>query len=90
MMWLILYLYGNFFKQGSPIVDLGIKEDPWALTVTIKSGTGHPDAVLGGTTTITSVEGWFNFTDLFISHAGSGYVLMFDITTPSSAASMYR
>ena len=75
-------------EQGSPIVDLGIKEDPWELTANIKSGTGHPDAVLGGTTTISSAEGWFNFTDLFITHAGPGYILQFDITKPSSAAGL--
>jgi len=31
----------------------------------------------------TFVNGWANFTDLFISHEGSGYIIDFDIVVPT-------
>ena len=71
------------------IDDLGIKENPWQITATLRGGTGHASAVLSGTTTIASTNGWFNFTDLAISHAGSGYIIDFAITYPASAAGLF-
>ncbi|XP_052805044.1 fibrocystin-L-like isoform X2 [Mya arenaria] len=67
------------------VVELGTRENPWELTVSIRQGTGHPDAVLDGTLNITSADGWFNFTDLVISHMGNDYVLDFNVTYPPEA-----
>ena len=67
------------------IDQLGTIENPWQMTATLRSGTGHASAILGVTTTVTSANGWFNFTDLTLSHAGLGYIIDFDITMPSTA-----
>ena len=56
------------------------------MTARLRNDTGHPDAALSGITTISSVDGWFNFTNLTISHAGEGYVIEFEITYPPTAA----
>ena len=58
------------------------------MTATIRSNTGYSGAVLGGTVTVEADNGWFNFTDLSISHAGTGYIIDFDITMPTAAAGM--
>jgi hypothetical protein len=66
---------------------LGTAEYPWQLTATIRTGTGHSNAVLGGTVTVEAVDGWFNFTDLTISHMGTGYILEFNVSYPVQAES---
>lgn len=38
--------------------------------------------MLNGTLTVSASDGWFNFTDLVISHMGSGYVLDFYVSYP--------
>ena len=68
---------------------MGIVEDPWKITATLRAGTGHANAVLGGTVTVTTANGWANFTDLQISHKGSGYIIDFQISYPLSAAGSY-
>ncbi|XP_076825618.1 fibrocystin-L-like isoform X2 [Clavelina lepadiformis] len=57
----------------------------WMVTVTLdKSG---PDidarAILLGNTTVRVYKGYANFTDLRITHSGTGYVLRFAISQPS-------
>ena len=64
-----------------------MSDESWKLTVSIHSGSGHPSAVLSGTTTVAFVGGWANFTDIAISHAGA-YKLDFNITTPNSNLSV--
>ena len=71
------------------ITQLGIESNPWQMEAKIRSGTGHPQAVLGGTTTVVSDNGWFNFTGMFISHAATGYYIDFDIIMPSTAVGKY-
>ena len=74
-----------FCCQSVVITDLGTLEHPWQLEVSIRLGTGHPDAVLSGTLQVNVSNGWFNFTDLAISHMGAGYILDFNVTYPEAA-----
>ena len=67
------------------VTDLGTNEYPWQLTASIRPGTGHPDAVLIGNLQVNASNGWFNFTDLVISHMGNGYILDFNVTSPQVA-----
>ena len=67
------------------MTDLGTLEHPWELEVSIRPGTGHPHALLSGTLQVNASNGWFNFTDLAISHMGTGYILDFNVTYPSAA-----
>jgi hypothetical protein len=41
--------------------------------------------MLNGTVTVNCSEGWFTFTDLAISHMGTGYVLDFNVSFPAEA-----
>lgn len=77
--------------QGAVIANLGIQDSPWQITATLRScpGCGHANAKLTGTLTVTSSNGWFNFTDLQISHKGDGYIIDFEITSPASATCKY-
>ena len=50
------------------------------------------DAELIGTTTVENTNGWFNFTDLGVSHAGE-YQIQFMMSEPDAASHlryMYR
>ncbi|XP_045210443.2 fibrocystin-L-like isoform X2 [Mercenaria mercenaria] len=67
------------------VTELGTDEFPWQLTASLRAGTGHPDAVLNGTLLVTCSNGWFNFTDLAISHMGTGYIIDFNISYPTQA-----
>ncbi|NWJ48732.1 MAG: hypothetical protein HXX08_22975 [Chloroflexi bacterium] len=74
-----------------------------AVTIAIKSGTGTPGAILGGTLTVNAVNGVATFTDLQIDKSGSGYVLTasatglpsvdstpFDVARPSEIVPQFR
>ncbi|XP_060573258.1 fibrocystin-L-like isoform X2 [Ruditapes philippinarum] len=67
------------------ITELGTTEYPWQLTASLREGSGHPNAMLNGTVTVNCSEGWFTFTDLAISHMGTGYVLDFNVSYPAEA-----
>lgn len=73
------------YFQNNVVVELGTADYPWQLTVSLRAGTGHPNAVLNGTLDVNVTDGWFNFTDLTISHMGSGYILDFNVTYPPEA-----
>ncbi|NWJ49103.1 MAG: hypothetical protein HXX08_24870 [Chloroflexi bacterium] len=55
------------------------------VTVAIKSGTGTPGATLGGTATISAVNGVATFSDLSLDKSGTGYVLTASATGLTSA-----
>ena len=57
----------------------------WVVTATIRQGTGHPEANFTGNNTAKFIKGWANFTELSISHSGSGYILDFHVSKPESA-----
>ena len=67
------------------MTELGTSEFPWQLTASLRPGTGHPSAFLNGTLQVNASSGWFNFTDLEISHMGVGYILDFNVTSPDAA-----
>ena len=57
----------------------------WVVMATIRQGTGNPSANITGNNTAKFHKGWANFTELGISHSGSGYILDFYISSPASA-----
>lgn len=67
------------------MTELGTAEYPWQMIVSVRDGTGHPSTNLTGTLTVNCSDGWFNFTDLAISHMATNYILDFNITYPSEA-----
>ncbi|XP_060584412.1 fibrocystin-L-like isoform X2 [Ruditapes philippinarum] len=76
-----------FDKDGNFVEHLGIEDSPWEITATLRScspACGHANAVLTGTLTVPSSNGYFNFTDLQISHKGDGYIIDFAISSPAN------
>ncbi|GFS10808.1 polycystic kidney and hepatic disease-like 1 [Elysia marginata] len=63
---------------------LGSYTSDWVMEVSIQSGSSSRARLLGNTT-ITFVDGWANFTNLYITNRGD-YILQFNITDPPSAA----
>ena len=57
----------------------------WTVTVSILNGTGDPMAVLEGNVSVAIVEGWANFTDLSITHNGTNYKLLFNVSKPAAS-----
>ncbi|KAL4228989.1 Fibrocystin-L [Mactra antiquata] len=71
--------------SNNVVTILGTAEHPWEMTVSVRSGTGHPNNVLNGTLTVNCTDGWFNFTDLMLTHMGTDYILDFNVTYPPEA-----
>ncbi|XP_052700396.1 uncharacterized protein LOC128177638 [Crassostrea angulata] len=69
-------------SSGNVIDKLGTNTNPWQITASIVSGTGHAAGQLTGTTTVPYQYGLANFTDLAISHFGDDYGLNFTVTYP--------
>jgi len=65
--------------KGKMLTDLGDPSDPWMCTVTLKAGAG----TLGGNTTVPFIKGIAEFSDLFVSKMGSGYIMEFEVTYPA-------
>ena len=66
--------------------DVGYRDiGAWVVMATIRQGTGHPGANITGNNTVKFQKGWANFTELGISHRGSGYIIDFHISYPDSA-----
>ncbi|XP_060067589.1 fibrocystin-L-like [Ylistrum balloti] len=87
---------GNPFQQqpvlhfvdanGDHASILGISAIPWEVTASLKTGAGNSSGctpTLAGTTTVTFVDGWANFTDLLITCTGTAYMINFEITSPT-------
>ena len=85
MNWFLVFHIKLLTFQNAFITDLGTSEYPWQLTASLQSGTGHPSAVLNGTLEVNATDGWFIFTDLSVSHMGTGYILNFNVTSPAAA-----
>lgn len=58
---------------------------PWQLTCHLVTVSGPADASLLGNTTTHFQQGWFNYTDLAISHPGT-YKLVFAISEPEAVS----
>lgn len=65
--------------KGKMLTDLGDPSDPWMCTVTLKAGAG----TLGGNTTVPFIKGIAEFSDLFVTKMGSGYIMEFEVTYPA-------
>ena len=80
-----IYICSLVFLQNVIVTELGTSEYPWQLVASLRTGTGHPSAMLNGTLQVNASSGWFNFTDLTISHMGYGYIIDFNVTSPQAA-----
>ena len=60
---------------------MGSKLAPWVVTATLVPPTsgGDPDARLMGETSVPFIKGYANFTDLAISHNGTGYQIRYQV-----------
>ena len=67
-------------------VHLGTDLAPWTLTASLVPGNGHPDAKLAGATTVNFINGTASFSDLQITHQGSGYKLKYYVSYPLDTA----
>lgn len=57
----------------------------WQVKVSLKQNYGSDKrATLLGTQAVNIVSGWANFTNLGISHSGSGYQLVFTVNDPTN------
>ena len=64
-------------------MQLGTDLAPWTITASLVIGaSGHADAKLGGTTTVNFINGTALFSDLKITHQGSGYKLKYYVSYP--------
>ncbi|XP_033758550.1 fibrocystin-L-like [Pecten maximus] len=86
---------GNVFVQqpklhftdttGAHVSNLGVASIPWKVQAVLRSGSGSNIlATLAGNTTVDFVDGWANFSDLSLSHSGSGFIIDFNIIFPES------
>lgn len=54
----------------------------WMVTASLEPNTGDPNARLEGILTVPFIDGYANFTNLAISHNGTGYGIKYEITSP--------
>jgi len=65
-------------------VQLGSDLAPWSVTATLVPSVGsHADSKLSGQTTVNFVNGTASFTDLQITHQGSGYKIKYHVSYPA-------
>lgn len=64
---------------------VGTEQSPWIVTASLVPGYGDPNARLEGTLKVSFVNGTARFSDLSISHNGTGYKLLYNITYPLAA-----
>ncbi|KAL5019473.1 hypothetical protein ScPMuIL_002365 [Solemya velum] len=73
-------------SRGRQITALGTAEQPWQVKASLRVGSGSSQlAVLEGTLQVTFIDGFATFTDLSVSHLGSGYIIDFRIVVPEEA-----
>lgn len=65
------------------VQNLGTSLAPWNVTASLIHNTGDASARLEGNTTVPFINGTANFTDLQITHAGTGYQLKYEISYPN-------
>ena len=61
---------------------VGNTADPWRVKATLKAGPEN--ATTAGSVTANVIDGLANFTELLLSHEGSGYQLTFSLEYPSN------
>ena len=72
-----LYDYANRWVEN-----VGTKLLPWQITASLVKGFGDPNAQLIGNTTVSFDNGTVVFSDLAITHSGSGYRILYKVTYP--------
>ena len=81
-----LRLYDVFDRW---VENVGTIESPWIVTASLVPGFGDSGARLEGTLEVAVVNGTAKFTDLSISHSGSGYKILYNVTYPSTVQFSY-
>ena len=72
--------------QGVHVTKLGSTSHPWQLKAILRVGSGdNAMATLIGNDTVEFTDGWANFTTLGISHAGSGFIIDFEVIFPTDS-----
>ena len=66
--------------------NLGTRLTPWKVTASLIKGSGDPNARLLGNTTVQFVNGTANFSNLAISHNGTGYEILYKVTYPTTVS----
>jgi len=79
---------GSPFGMAASLIDVGSNSIfagfNGLVSVSIKSGSGTPGAMLSGTTQVAALNGVATFTNLVIDSSGSGYILT--VSTPGAQA----
>ncbi len=79
------------FSTAVSLIDVGsggvFTDFTGTVTVAIQSGSGTAGATLGGTTSVSAVNGVATFSNLTIDTPGTGYILTFSTTNYGSATS---
>ena len=68
------------------VKNVGTKLAPWKVTASLVPGFGDSNARLNGNTTVEFVNGTANFSNLAISHNGTGYKISYKITYPTTVS----
>ena len=68
------------------VQNVGTKLSPWIVTASLVPGTGDPNARLEGNVSVPFVNGTANFTNLAITHNGTGYQILYNVTYPTSVS----
>ena len=66
--------------------NVGTKLAPWRVTASLVAGFGGSNAMLTGNTTVEFVNGTANFSNLAISHNGTGYKISYKVTYPTTVS----
>merc|ERR1711962_967293 len=69
-------------SKGKQVSELGDPTDPWQCTVTVQAG---PGGSVMGTTTVSFMDGIATFDDIHIDQSGTGYILQFEISYPTTS-----
>ena len=68
------------------VKNVGTKLAPWIVTASLVPGKGDPMARLEGNVSVQFINGTANFTNLAISHNGTGYQILYNVTYPSKVS----
>ena len=66
--------------------NVGTRLSPWKVTASLVAGFGDSNARLTGNTTVEFVNGTVNFSNLAISHNGTGYKILYKVTYPTTVS----
>lgn len=73
-------------SKGRWVQNVGTTAAPWVVTASLSPHSENPDAYLMGTLTANFVNGTATFTDIAISHNGTGYEIVYTVTYPTTVS----